>query len=300
MYKKAIQQIQLRRERDVSFAKDLFEDALNRYPELFALEKELRSSILDDAKDNKKASQKTLKLTRSRDDFLAKAGLTKKELEPPFRCKFCFDTGLIEKNVCDCAKVFALNAEVNIGIPLYNFKDFSPSLFEKENKDKNVKIFHGVEKIMNSYPNTSKRVILIHGPPGTGKTFLAGCSATAILEKNFSVVAITAFEFVNRARLYHTTFDDDKSDYLDALLDANLLIIDDLGTEPILNNITREYLFLILNERGRGGLLTLINTNLNPSDVTNRYGDRVASRLMDKNSCSVAKLDGNDIRFKKR
>ena len=48
---------------------------------------------------------------------------------------------------------------------------------------------------------------------------------------------------------YHTSFGAEKSSYLDTVLDPDVLVIDDLGTEPILKNVTLEYLYLILSER---------------------------------------------------
>ncbi|MCL2862121.1 MAG: ATP-binding protein [Firmicutes bacterium] len=296
MYKKSILEIQLRRERELSKAKEKFEDALRRNPELLSVEKELRESVLKDAKDEKTASLKTQKLNKSRDEILLKMGITKKELEPPFKCKSCFDTGIFNKSVCDCAKVLALNSTVNIGIPLYNFKDFNPSLFEEEVRKHTIKIFANVQKIVSAFPNDTRRIITVLGPTGTGKTFLAGCVANEFLHKNYSVTAITAFDFVNRALSYHTTFDEDKMYYLSPLLDSDLLIIDDLGTEPILKNVSLEYLFLVLNERMRNDCLTFINSNLDAASLKARYGERIYSRISDQNIAYPTLLKGNDIR----
>jgi len=300
MYRKAINQIQSRREDDLARASDLFENALKRSPELFAVEKSVREAILEDAKSDKKSSTKTQKLLKSRDEILFKMGISKKDLEPPYRCKACSDTGLSFGEICSCAKNIALNEENNIGIPLYNFENFNPTLFEEKTRKHNITIFSNAQKIISAFPNGTKRFITILGSTGTGKTFLAGCAASEFLKKGFSVTAITAFDFVNRTLAYHTTFDADKLSHLSPLLDSDLLIIDDLGTEPILKNVTLEYLFLVINERMRNNCLTLINSNLDINALKSRYDERIYSRISDANTAYITMMTGEDIRFKKR
>ena len=71
----------------------------------------------------------------------------------------------------------------------------------------------------------------------------------------------------------------------------------DLGTEPMMRNITVEYLFLLLNERMEAGLSTMVTTNLTPAQIQERYGERVCSRLFDRLSALTIKLEGKDLRL---
>ena len=82
----------------------------------------------------------------------------------------------------------------------------------------------------------------------------------------------------------------------DALLDAPLLLIDDLGAEPLMRNITIEYLFLLLSERGLRDRHTVITTNLTPVQLQERYGERVSSRLLNRDTTGIIKLTGKDLR----
>ena len=82
-----------------------------------------------------------------------------------------------------------------------------------------------------------------------------------------------------------------------ALLETPFLLVDDLGTEPMMRNITVEYLFLLINERMEAGLSTMATTNLTPAQIQERYGERVCSRLFDRASALTIKLEGKDLRL---
>ena len=89
----------------------------------------------------------------------------------------------------------------------------------------------------------------------------------------------------------------DGEDGFAALLETPLLLVDDLGTEPLMRNITVEYLFLLINERMEAGLSTMVTTNLNPAQILERYGERVCSRLFDRASALAIRLEGKDLRL---
>ena len=116
------------------------------------------------------------------------------------------------------------------------------------------------------------------------------------MQKGYTAAIMTAFGFVENMRAYHTTFDDSKESYLSPVLDCDLLVIDDLGTESILKNITLEYLYLVLNERMISGKHTLVTTNLTPNDLASRYGERTASRLFDKRVAYAVPFPDEDLR----
>jgi DNA replication protein DnaC len=80
------------------------------------------------------------------------------------------------------------------------------------------------------------------------------------------------------------------------LSEIDVLMIDDLGSEPLMQNVTVEQLFNLLNERLDKGLSTVISTNLTMEELQGRYTERIASRLRDKNNWKVITLEGKDIR----
>ena len=76
-----------------------------------------------------------------------------------------------------------------------------------------------------------------------------------------------------------------------------MLVIDDLGVEPILNNVTTENLLTILNERKNSGLHTIISTNLDTEGIRLKYGERVWSRLFDRDDTLARAIEGDDLRI---
>ena len=81
------------------------------------------------------------------------------------------------------------------------------------------------------------------------------------------------------------------------MMTAEVLVIDDLGTEPIMENITVEYLFLLLNERRANALPTLVATNLTLDELKARYSERISSRLLDRSTTQMLRFFGRDVRL---
>ena len=114
-----------------------------------------------------------------------------------------------------------------------------------------------------------------------------------VTSRGYSAVRITAFRMFEAMRQQHVG-NDEKFDGFSTLIEVPLLLIDDLGTEPMMRNITIEYLFTLLNERIAAKRHTVIATNLTLEQIKERYGERVSSRLMDH--CGVLQLTGKDLR----
>ena len=144
-----------------------------------------------------------------------------------------------------------------------------------------------------------KTNILICGHTGTGKTFLTECIADRLMQKNRLVLFTTAFNLNNAMFNYHISLDANRDEIIKPYMDSEVLIIDDLGTEPLKKNVTQEYLYLILNERMLSHKSTIITTNLMPKDIMETYGERLASRLFNKKTSIMINLEGDDLRLKK-
>ena len=215
---------------------------------------------------------------------LARLGLTEADLEPKYDCPVCRDTGIADGRICKCAvDLFIRSAAGGLAVPLNDFAAVTPRPFQE-------KYYRILKSFAERFPATNKRVVLLLGGAGVGKTMLAGCVADAVVK------AMTAFGFTDRMSRYHTTFDDSREGLLRPVLDCDLLILDDLGAEPVYRNVTREYLYLVVNERNTAGRHTLITSNLDVDGLTARYGERTASRLLDKSICYAAEIVGPDQR----
>ena len=230
----------------------------------------------------KNAQKLPNELERAKEELAVHAkrlGITKQTIEPPPRCKECLDTGYADGKYCKCVIKRVIEADKeNLVLPQVDFyaaKKTAPKAI--------AKLYTKAEKYINEFPNNEKPFFIILGSAGTGKTMLAAGVATEMISRGAATVTVSAFDMVKRAKDYHTQFAiEDYRDLFTPMLECDLLVIDDLGTETVLKNITREYFYTIVNERWLRRRNTVITSNLSPNDLINRYGEAVFSRLCDK------------------
>ena len=224
--------------------------------------------------------------------FLVKNNYDKNMLTPKYECKKCNDTGVVGGRICSC-----FLAELNKKMSFLNssqteFKKFD-ACNEKIMNETDIKACNWLKNWCARYPNITKTNINIIGGAGSGKTFFLECIANELINKNFSVYFKTAFELNELARLYHMG----KSFEFGDLLNVDILLIDDLGTEPILKNVTKEYLYNLINVRQINNRPTFISTNLSLDNILSRYDERIFSRLGNKNLSINIVLNSSDKRL---
>lgn len=238
-------------------------------------------------------------LNKERIRILKNIGLTSSDIVPNYSCKKCNDTGIVNGKFCKC-----LESEINNILmkdisgavdKSHTFESCSSKFLADNNLEKTYKI---MQEWVKKYPESKYKNIVLLGNPGTGKTYLTDCIANGLISKHEVVNFVTAFNLNNSMLNYHTTFDDSKGSIIEPFLNCPVLIIDDLGTEPILKNITKEYLYLIVNERIINNKCTIISSNLTPNEIIDRYGERIYSRLFNKLNCLTVNFTGKDLRLK--
>lgn len=246
----------------------------------------------------KKAQKLPNNIEKAREQLQAnirRVGLTKEAIEPPVRCKACNDTGYVNGRFCKCVikRVIGANAE-NLILPQVDF-----SAAKKSAPKAISKLYAKAEEYISEYPDNKKPFFIIIGSAGTGKTVLASAIATEMLSRGAATVTVSAFDMVKRAKDYHTQFAiDDYQDLFTPMLECDLLVIDDLGTETVLKNVTREYFYTIINERWLRKKNTVITSNLSPNDMLAHYGEAVFSRLCDKNISNLFTVTASNARIK--
>ena len=238
---------------------------------------------------------------------LVEKGFPADYLAPVYRCPICRDTGWTGKPVkqpCTCLKKEyqqKLREKIGLGSQQKEtFDSFDLSVFPDEKNPGQAFSQRDLMKIFrddcsawaDAYPKQQKRDILLSGKSGLGKTFLMHAMADRLIERDVNVLIISAYRMLEILRKSYFDNDDGASD----LADAEVLMIDDLGSEPMMQNVTVEQLFNLLNERQNKGLSTVISTNLNLVEFRERYTERIASRLTDTRYCMVLSLIGKDIR----
>ena len=278
-----------------------------KFFELFLKERELRFDIAKN-KSNKKS---TTDLENFLSDVLSQKqarlkelNIDEKTLSPIYECSKCEDSGFVKGKKCECfekrlkERLIQESSKNLTALPtfdLYNEK-IAP---QEDHQTQLLKLKKYMQSWVDKKKEEKQPLIFISGDTGVGKSFLTECTATYALKKGYLVSLITAFSMNNIFLKYAYSKNDEKLDVLDTLLDPDLLVIDDLGAEPLIKNITVEYLFILLSERLSQKKATIITSNLNASGIQERYGDRILSRIFNKQECFNIKITGSDLRHKR-
>ena len=285
-----------------------------QYPDIEALQKEREElvfgtmrQILQGESDASGLSDRMEALSARIRSKLAENGLPEDYLSPIYRCPVCKDTGRVGdpvREACECLRK-AYNRKLRYAIGLTaerseTFDSFNLSVFpdirldgESFSQREMMRYFRDkCENWANQYPDTDIRDILLTGKSGLGKTFLLRAMAERLIERDINVLIISAYRLLELMR--QSYFDNDGGS--DELMNTQVLMIDDLGSEPLMQNVTIEQLFNLLNERQNRKLSTVISTNLDLVEFRRRYTERIASRLSDLRSCMILTLKGQDVR----
>jgi len=188
------------------------------------------------------------------------------------------------------------------GFAAQTFAAFDANIIPEENGQRRqmLAVRDVCEDYVAQYPDYPYLNLLLTGAGGLGKTFLLNCVYAAAVEKGVAALRVTGFRMLEAMRGMHVGAGEEDGSAFRSMLEAPLLFIDDLGTEPMLRNITVEYLFVLLNERMAARRHTVVATNLTPVQIQERYGERVSSRMLDRTRCAVMQLRGTDLRRNQR
>lgn len=280
-------------------------------PEFNQLFRKERALIFEIAKNkSQNISDKSLikeleEVKKQKLAVLKSMNIDQSSLLPKYSCNTCNDTGVISNGrPCDCfTKVLKERLIKQSSMPLsslHDFTEFNEKIAKNtEHQEQLAKLKKTMQDWIDSKNINRPALISLSGNTGVGKTFLTECTATYALKKGWLVSLISAFGMNNLFLKYHTSKSEDKTSVLDSLLDPDLLIIDDLGTEPLLKNVTIEYLYVVIAERLLQNKSTLITTNLDSSNILARYGERIFSRMFNKRQCRNIFIKGDDLRTNK-
>ncbi len=276
-------------------------DALLRYGKA-VLETPEKADELKAALEKERAA-----LVASREAALKAAGIDPASLLPAYECEHCRDTGYCGdpiKRPCGCMAQRLMEAAL-VGTHLderVSFEKFDLSLFSDDPMNGRAesqraymeKTRRAGERYCERFPGNPRPNILLYGMPGVGKSFLLGCIVRRLIERGHNAIMITAYalqDIVLRERIQNQN-----TLALAPYINVDLLAIDDLGGEPRINNVSSESFFSLINERTRSNKATLVATNIASSELQDRYGERITSRLLDKSTTSIFWLRGRDLR----
>jgi DNA replication protein DnaC len=136
----------------------------------------------------------------------------------------------------------------------------------------------------------------LFGGVGSGKTHLAVAMIRALYGSGRSILFQYVPTLLDELR-DSFALEDDKRLKRHRVSTADVLVLDDLGCEKR-TDWARERLTVIANERSVHGRPTIVTSNLKPSEVAERLGDRLVSRLREDGL--TVDLGQEDRRVKKR
>lgn len=233
-----------------------------------------------------------------------KAAILKKEMvtDIQYDCPVCCDSGYVGGKICECVKKIAACVvvdELKKQMPLdaCSFENFDLNYYSKDGENARKRMT-SVLKLCTEYvnkfnPETSQNLLFM-GAPGLGKTHLTLAIVSGIVEKGFMPFygpAENLFALVSSER-----FSGENKGSYQAMIDSDLLVIDDLGTE-LSTEFSRSVLYNLINSRLLCNKPTIINTNLTMKEIADRYGERIASRLI--GNYNANKFIGVDVRQQK-
>ena len=304
------------------------EQVYKKIPRLFEIENEINKISIQKTKNilfdynNEELENELNDLKNEKMKILYKEKIDENLLKPKYECELCKDTGYInfkdkKTEMCNCLKqklIDKLYNKSNLGnVKKENFENFNINLFSNkkdfEKYKMNISPRENIEKIkkasinfVEKFEDENTKNLFFTGNTGLGKTYMTNCIANEILKKGKIVLYQTApvlleTIFDNKFNKYKNS---KTSDFYNQVLEADLLIIDDLGTE-VPNNMKISELFTILNSRALNLsnklTRTIISTNLSIEKIFEVYEERIGSRIA--GFYDIYYFFGEDLRLKK-
>lgn len=317
-YQEAARVLRERREKAERTAEAHRAEVKAKCPQLIVIEQEMASTGLraiktvgagKGAKETiEKLAKYNLELQAQRKQLLLDNGYPENYLRPNYTCPICEDKGIDKDgNPCACYQkllketAYALLAK-QTPLRLCGFDDFSLSQYPNT-PDANGNIpreeMEGILAFCKGYaknftPNSGS--LFLYGKTGLGKTHLSLAIAAEVIKLGYGVVYGSAQNLLSKLEKERFGKAQDE-DTESLLLDCDLLILDDLGTE-FTTAFTVSEIYNIINTRLLQQKPTIINSNLNSKEFKTRYTDRVASRVF--GSYTVLHFLGNDMRIQLR
>ena len=289
-------------------------------PRLEEIEKQLRGTVgrimaqalrrgEDPAPAIARLRAENLTLQQERSALLKEHGYPADALEERPACALCSDTGYCGGRVCRCLRTYYAQEQQKelsrmLDLGHQSFDTFSTDWYpDRYDPNIGVTVRQHMEMIYDICADFAHQFgkrpanLLLFGAPGLGKTHLSAAIAREVSEKGHSVVYDTAGHIFAQFEQQKFTREEEADDHVERVLNCDLLILDDLGSE-MTTSFVQSALYQIVNTRQMERRSTIISTNLTPGELARRYTPQIASRI--EGEYTLLPFAGEDIRKLKK
>ena len=243
-------------------------------------------------------------ITAVRKKILREHGFSEDYSDIKYECGLCGDTGFMGTKMCSCMKralVMAGYRSSGLGelIKTQSFDNFSLEYYRTPDGRAYENMRTHVERLRSfacTFDDNTYQNYLFIGGTGLGKTHLSTAVAKEVIDRGHDVFYVTAVSMITDFEAKRFGNASEVKRDTERYSDADLLIIDDLGTE-VTNQFTLSCIYDIINERINRRKSTFINTNLSLKDMETRYNERIISRLLGE--YRPVMFAGSDVRRQK-
>ncbi len=238
---------------------------------------------------------RSLAIQDRRAQLLSEMKLPEDYLDEIISCPRCRDTGIYEGGVCACLdKLYNKELTKELGTLISSgresFESFDLKLYPPgidpvhgvSPRETMYIVFRRCKAYAEKFPDNSPKNLMFQGGTGLGKTFLSACIARVVAAKGYSVCydsAASALDCFEKAKFSHDEDAEAASTRVKRMLECDLMILDDLGTEMV-TQMSVSALYTLVNTRLVNGKSTVISTNLSADELSAKYTPQIVSRLL--------------------
>lgn len=290
-----------------------------RVPEIQRMDETMRRQMTElvrltishpvDLKERLAALEKdNLDIQMRRAELLVENGWPVEYLDDIYSCPKCRDSGVYEGGVCSCLeKLYNKELTKELGTLLQHgdesFERFDLNYYDAapvggvSPRETMTMVLGACRKFADNFPAVSAN-LLFQGGTGLGKTYLSACIARVVANKGYSVCYDSAAAALEAFEVQKFSRDPEAGEAANArvrrMLDCDLMILDDLGTEMI-SSISTSALYTLLNTRLVNGKKIIISTNCSDEELQKKYTQQIYSRI--KGEFLRLPFVGRDIRL---